>query len=102
MLASCETTKRPAPSSIPTADEQFNCGPAVPPLPEDELLIAWDSKDMQGYAVDAWLWGERCAVANMLNKEYFGCVINEDKAACIRFDNLLAVIRERSKTLDTQ
>ena len=96
MLTSCETIRAAVPSSrIPVADEQFNCGPTVEAIPEQGIIAEWTSEQLLDYAVDSWLWGERCAVANELNRHYFQCTIEKKKDACDRFNALLERIRNR-------
>jgi hypothetical protein len=82
---------------VPIADEQFNCGPAVDPLPDEDTLLSWTSEQTLDYGTESWMWGERCMIANMLNEHYFKCTLRDDKKACDDFNELLKAIRERKE-----
>lgn len=90
-LVSCGSISKVVPQlgnakdTIPITATQFDCGPAVDPLPDDETLKGWSSSTLLSYATDSWMWGDRCAEALKLNKIYFKCSVEGDKAACAEF-----------------
>lgn len=99
-LTGCETIKKvpqllPANKTIPVSAEQFNCGPPAAKIPDNQTLQTWTSSDLLDWGTDGWLWGERCSIANELNRYYFECAIDKKKESCTSFQLLNKQILER-------
>ena len=93
VLSSCGTTKsflrQISPGDeVAVSESQFFCGPRAANLPEDEALKGWSDSQILDWGVESWLWGERCALTNEYNKNYFMCALAKNKAACDRVKTL--------------
>lgn len=80
MLSGCGTTNTTPSAPIPQisiTESQFDCGPAAPPLPSDEVLVQMSTRDLLELYKEAWLWGFRCSSVNDMNYEYITDAIAE-------------------------